>query len=294
MTTASTNTSPDQATTLALQRIAADLRAQGADVDVKAAQIVEWAASPGGRTLRAFIENVRDKQAAADTLQEVLGQIQIEGLSIEDYDLALESKARQWDAQVASDGSSGTPMLVDVVDCIDRLAYWIASRPVTSRWMRLSTKERKRHLDAIEKCSRDLAALLEHADGPPWPVAIDLFEDEHRPILRNPSTLQEYRLCVAQRLKGQQVSRLLLRLLERVTQQRHIDKRLLADAPRPNSENAGRIRLAKEIQFWFEHHCRCSRGSQLHSVVADLINVSRPGVEVDTDQVSHWLAESGT
>ena len=274
----------------ALRSRAADMAKNEDHATQQAARIVEWAATDDGNDLRGWMVEFRDCQAAALTWEQVSAEVPLG--SSRQYTAALDSALKRWESEVVSDGC-GKPAEIDVVEYIDALAYRIASTKPPTPWERMGSDERDKHLKSVRTKARELASLLEDPDGPRWPSAIELFDQAHRPILRDFS-LNEYRAQVADRLKGQQIPKLLNNLAEQAERQARMDAIVQRSrgAPRPNTVGAFNRLLAREICGWFE--TRCLRTAS-NALIASLMNArwrqaAQSNTELVTEeQVKEWL-----
>ena len=268
---------------------AKELSLDADDTCRRAARIVNWAASADGAALRDWMAAFRDRQAAAQTWEQVCELVQFSSLQ---YEAELDLALGQWRTEVVSD-EHGKPLAIDVVKYIDKLAYYVASTKFTAARLRKGKAERARNLAAVRKAALGLASLLEVRDGPSWPSAIELFDPAHRPIMDEIS-IDRYRTCVSGRLNGQQLAQMLHRLSERSERQVQIDARDAQASPRPNSKGAWDRLLAKEILWWFTHHCLCTGGEALYSLIASLVNANRSddlrnrNPDVTPEQVKEW------
>ncbi len=281
----------------ALRSKASELACNTDSTQKEAARIVEWAASADGKALRGWLFAFAARQADAPTWEKFSERVPFKrGWSQQRYGVELDRLEDQWKAEVVSDGQ-GNPAQIDVVEYIDRLAYWAASTKPPTPWMRIGAVARRKHLAGVQKKAAELAKLLEWSDGPEWPKAIALFEAAHRPIMGGAMPWEEYRTMVAHRLKGQTIPQLLRSLAERTRRQERVDQLEAAKVSRPNA-GAVRDRMqAEQMQWWFETYCRLASGDELHLFIADLMNAGRSesllkeqGI-IDAEMVKEWLRE---
>lgn len=244
-----------------LRAVAASLAKEADDTLRQAGGIIARFASLDGRELRSWMLQFRGGQAAARALED---PAQSSSEDAEQWLLRME--ASPIDGVVRDE--AGRPALVDVVAYLDSLAHWVASRRLPKNWQRPDSE----YLATVAAKSRELAELLQRADGPVWRGAIELFDEAARPIFGTEGNFSTFRRDVSVRLHRQTLSGLLINLVaeaDRLGRLSQLDSAVRYTS-RPRAAGAWDRLLARELRDWFAIKC-CRPVSP--EVIADVINL---------------------
>jgi hypothetical protein len=271
--TAAADPGNDDAVVSALKLSADNLRRHNDDRSQIAARIVDWAATAEGMALRDLVSEFAARQANAPSLAVML--VDVPFRTLRQHQADMEKAIERWQCEVLDDGC-GNPWKVDVAEYIGDMAYWIASAEDPKRWLwkSIGSALQAKHLAAVKTKALELADLLEDENGPIWPSAIELFEQNHRPIWDGEGTpLEKYRVLVANRLKGQQLQGVLRNLAMETERQARIAAREREEVPRPKTVRHVHM-MTDRAKWWFEYKCRLK--TMPVAVIDRLIKATQP------------------
>lgn len=277
----------DTALAIDLSLKARDLEKASDPLVRRSARIVAWASSCSGAVLREWVLLFDAQQRGALSLQDRVNRTLEASPSVKDLMQALEVEVTRFDAEVVS-GGSGTPLVVNPIEHIERLAYMIISTSTPKDWLSLGARARESHLNAVKDKAIALADLLLRQDGPNWPAVIELFEGKHKP--------QSGDVALIRRLAGQTIPRLLQRLALEVERQARLDALDIRNSAwtRPKANGAAQRLLARNLDRWFGQYPAIGVTKQARlGLIVDLVGVAMPQASgdepIDLDQVREWL-----